>query len=153
MVYKNNINCCEIVIVNNKISSSFGLYGTQCSFSHRGRKSGLSVPVGPIRALLLAWVWSVFGCDVCPRQGQAVALTVEGCWWAWEWRDLIKCLFFSARNGKLSIGSRFKPEVSILYKIPREIHRQEVTSTGTWGWALTRPEDPQSPAFCLERAF
>lgn len=29
-------------------------------------------------------------------------------------------------------GSRFMPEASIIYKIPRETHRQEVRATGSW---------------------
>lgn len=39
--------------------------------------------------------------------------------------------FFFLKIDKLSIGSRFKPEANILYKIPREKPKQEIQPSGT----------------------
>lgn len=40
-------------------------------------------------------------------------------------------LDFFKKIDKLSIGSRFKPEANILYKIPREKPKQEIQPSGT----------------------
>lgn len=50
-------------------------------------------------------------------------------------------LDFSTKNDKLSIGSRFKPEVNISCKTPRGIYRQDIKPTGSCCWTVTCLQD------------
>lgn len=68
-------NCYELsVIVNNKISSSFGLYGTP--FPQGGRKLGLSVPIGPFMPFFWSQSDEYLAVMSIPRQDQTVVLVV-----------------------------------------------------------------------------
>lgn len=75
--------------------------------------------------------------NICPRPGWGMVLMMGVAGGCEVWLNLD----FSTKDDKLSIGSRFKPEINIAYKIPREIYRQEIKPTGSCCWAVTCLQD------------
>lgn len=108
----------KYVIIDNKVSS-FPCIGHHVP-AHTGvRGQGFL----PVCSLCLAGVCVI---NICPGRGWGVVLVVG------MGVGRFGYILIFSKEQYIIQGSRFMPEASIIYKIPRETHRQEVRATGSW---------------------